>query len=108
MRTSSAHTCARLAVRLRLKLPSGNTGETLINLLPLDQYGERKAALTDEQIRLSLDLIEEGIATDPIHRVSRQQVGEVIWDKSEPGLAVAFRVEGDTILLLTFVLLFEA
>jgi hypothetical protein len=64
--------------------------------------------LTDAQTRLSLELIEEGIAVDPAHRVNREQVGKVIWDKSEPGLAVAFTVEGESILLLTFVLIFEA
>jgi hypothetical protein len=63
--------------------------------------------LTDAQTRLSLDLIEEGIAVDPFHRVNRKQVGNVIWDKSEPGLAVAFAVGDETILLLTFLRLFE-
>jgi hypothetical protein len=52
-------------------------------------------------------LIEEGIASDPIHRYRRQQIGEVIWDKSEPGLAVAFAVDAGGAVLLTFVALFD-
>lgn len=94
--------------KLRQRQLSGSTGETLIKLVPLDQYSERKAALTDEPMCLALALVEEGIATDPRHRMNRREVGEIVWDRSEPGLAVAFAVEGDSILLLTFVLLFEA
>ena len=93
--------------RLRRKPPSPTTGETRINARPSDQYAARKAALADPQVRLSLDLVEESIAVDPHHRLQRREVGDVVWDTSEPGIALAFAIEGDSIVYLTFVLLFE-
>jgi hypothetical protein len=108
MRVSLPPTCAQTAARPKPRQPSGSTEGIPINVLPLESYQQRKAALTDAQTRLSLDLIEERVAVDPFHRVNREQVGNVIWDKSEPGLAVAYAIEGHTILRLTFVLLFEA
>jgi len=51
--------------------------------------------------------VEESIAVDPHHRLQRREVGDVVWDTSEPGIALAFAIEGDSIVYLTFVLLFE-
>jgi hypothetical protein len=96
-----------LAARLTPKPRSSNSWERAINLRRSAQYEDRKAGLRDPDLLLRLELIEEGIASDPLHRYRRQQIGEVICDKSEPGLAVAFAVAAGEAVLLTFVALFE-
>lgn len=68
----------------------------------------RKAQVRNEQTRLSLSLAEESITVDPFHRDHRQEVGPVVWDRSESGVAVAFIVEDDQILFVSFVDLFNA
>lgn len=82
--------------------------ERLIDAIRSPSYAARKAALDDERARLSLDLIEESIITDPHHRSHRFEVGEVVWDTSEDGLAVAYRIEDGAIVFVTFIDLLQA
>jgi hypothetical protein len=63
--------------------------------------------VTDAQVRLSLDLVEEGIAVDPLHRVGRQGIGELIYDRTEPGIVVVFSIVNDAAVLVMFRDLFE-
>ena len=79
-----------------------------IRARPSIAYTAKKAALEDEQVRLSLDLMEEAIVAEPDNWAHRQKVGEVIWDRSEAGLALAFTIENDEIIYLTFIDLFLA
>jgi len=66
-------------------------------------YVLRKANLASDQIRRSLELAEESISVDPVHRDSRLELDGVVMDTNEPGLMVAFRVEPDgTIVFMTF------
>lgn len=53
-------------------------------------------------MRLSLDLVEEGIAVDPYHRVGREEIGGIIYDMTEHGIMVAYSVSDDEIVLLAF------
>jgi hypothetical protein len=52
---------------------------------------------------LSLDLVEEGLVAEPDNWLHRKQIGDVIWDTSEPGLAVAASIVDGEIVMLTFV-----
>lgn len=52
--------------------------------------------------------MEEAIVAEPDNWAHRQKVGEVIWDRSEAGLALAFTIENDEIIYLTFIDLFLA
>jgi len=96
------------AVKTKLKPRWRNTVEGTIKARPSQAYMAKKAALKDEQVQLSLELMEEAIASEPDNWLHREQVGEVIWDKSEPGLALAFAIENGEIIYLTFVDLFRA
>jgi hypothetical protein len=82
--------------------------EGTIKARPSKADTAKKAALEDEQVQLSLDLVEEAIVAEPDNWAHRQKVGEVIWDRSEAGLAVAFTIENDEIIYLTFIDLFLA
>jgi hypothetical protein len=67
------------------------------------EYEASKAAL-DAGRRRELELVEESIAADPFgeaYRVPRFDGCTV--DYSDEGLLVAYRVEGDAILLVDFV-----
>ena len=66
-------------------------------------YMLRKGNLASDQIRHSLELAEESISVDPVHRDNRLEVDGVVLDTNEPGLMVAFRIEPDgTIVFMTF------
>jgi hypothetical protein len=53
--------------------------------------------------RLLLEYAEEGIAADPEGRAYREDIGDVVYDITEPNLAIAFRRLGRSrILLLAF------
>jgi len=87
---------------------SPNTGERRITpLKPTPAYRARKAALTDTRVRLSLDLVEEGIVVDPDHRDGREQIGDLVLDMTEPGIVVAYSMLDDEAILVTFRVLFE-
>lgn len=63
----------------------------------------RKAALTNDEVRRSLELAEEAISVDPLHRSRRLEVDGVVFDVNEPGVIVVYRLEADgTILFVTF------
>ncbi len=87
-------------VKPRLRPHWHSTVEGTIKARPSIQSAAKKAALQDEQVQLSLDLMEEAIAAEPENWAHREKVGEVIWDKSEPGLALAFVIEDDEIIFL--------
>jgi hypothetical protein len=57
--------------------------EGTIKARPSKAYTAKKAALHDEQVHLSLDLMEEAVAAEPDNWTHRERVGDVIWDKSE-------------------------
>jgi hypothetical protein len=99
---------ARSARRLRQRLHSPLIEETQIKATPSPSYAAKKAALEDDQVLLSLELMEEAVLAEPDNWTHRVQVGEVIWDKSERGLALAYSVENGEIVFLTFVDLFIA
>jgi hypothetical protein len=58
--------------------------------------------LTDKLARLSLDLVEEGIAVDSDHRNGREQIGELVYDMTEPGMMVVYSVIDGEAVLMTF------
>jgi hypothetical protein len=84
------------------------TGEGHIKATPSPTYAAKKAALEDDQVRLSLELMEEAIVAEPDNWSHREQVGEVIWDRSEDGLALAYTVENGEVIYLTFIDLYLA
>jgi hypothetical protein len=53
-------------------------------------------------------LAEAAIVAEPDNWSRREQVGDVIWDKSEDGLAVAYSIANDEIVYLTFIDLYMA
>ena len=59
-------------------------------------------------MRLSLDLMEEAMVAEPDNWAHRQRIGDIIWDRSQPGLALASTVESDEIVFLTFIDLYQA
>lgn len=66
-------------------------------------YQRRKATLTNDEVRRSLELAEEAISVDPLHRGQRLEIDGVVFDGNEPGLIVTYRVESDgAILFITF------
>lgn len=66
-------------------------------------YRLRKASLTNDEVRRSLDLAEEAISVDPLHRGERLELDGAVFDANEPGLMVVYRVDPDgTILFITF------
>lgn len=66
-------------------------------------YRLRKASLTNDEIRRSLELAEESISVDPFHRDQRLELDGVVFDANEMGLIVIYRVEPDgTIMFVTF------
>jgi hypothetical protein len=83
-------------------------GRSITPLKPTPAYQARKAALTDDQARLSLDLVEERIAVDPDHRSGREQVGDLIYDMTEPGIMVVYSVIEGEAVLVTFRDLFNS
>ena len=84
------------------RLPSTGEGHP-IEPKPSPAYEAKKAALEDEQVRLSLDLAEEAVVSEPDNWTHRKRVGEVIWDTSEPGIALAFAEDDGQIVWLTFI-----
>jgi hypothetical protein len=106
MTGSLRNTFAPSVDRQRRKPPSSSSGERDIKARPSPQYEARKAKEADEQVLLSLDLLEEAAAVDPFHRLQRREVGEVVWDTSEQGIAFAFSVQDDEVVYLTYVLSF--
>lgn len=45
--------------------------------------------------------MEEGIAVDPFHRVDRQAIGELIYDRTEQGMVVVYSmVDGQAVLVM--------
>jgi hypothetical protein len=84
----------------RQRLPSTG-GSNVTPLKPTPAYRTRKAALTDDQVRLSLELVEEGIAVDPFHRDGRQEIGDLVYDRTERGIVVVFSmVDGEAVLVM--------
>lgn len=66
-------------------------------------YRLRKATLTNDDLRRSLEMAEEAISVDPFHRSKRLELDGAVFDANEPGLIVSYRVEPDgTILFITF------
>jgi hypothetical protein len=59
---------------------SRSTGEVEIEARRSPAYARLKSALTDEALRLSLDLAEEAIAVDPHHRPLRREIAGVVYD----------------------------
>jgi hypothetical protein len=83
-------------------------GRGITPLRPTPAYLARKAALTDDLVRLSVDLVEEGIVVDPNHRNGREQIGDLVYDITEPGVVVVFSVVDGEAVLLTFRDLFDS
>ena len=59
-------------------------------------------------MRLSLDLMEEAIVAEPDNWLHRRRVDDVIWDYSQPGLALAYTIEDGEIIFGTFIDLYLA
>lgn len=91
-------TSARSARRPRQKQHSPPTEERHIKATPSPTYAAKKAALGDGQVRLSLEVAEAAIVAEPDNWSHRRQVGEVIWDTSEDGLAIAYKIEDGEII----------
>jgi hypothetical protein len=96
------------AVKLRPRPRWLSSGEGTIKSRPSKPYAAKKAALEDDEVRLSLELMEEAMVAEPDNWAHRKQVGDVIWDTSEPGLALASTIDNDEIVFLTFIDLFGA
>jgi hypothetical protein len=80
--------------------------EGAINAKPSPAYAAQKAALGG-RARQSLDLAEEAVAVDPHHRVRRLEVDGVTFDLNEPGIILGFVIEGQTVVYLSYLVLFE-
>ena len=102
MTPSSTGTYVQSASRRTHSKRSLSTGEGEIEARRSPTYARLKSALTDEALRLSLDLAEEAIAVDPHHRHLRREIAGVVYDLGEPGVMVAFRVEGGIVVFLAF------
>ncbi len=90
--------------KLRQRPLSRSIGEDYrINAKPSPAFEAKKAALGDNQVRLSVDLAQEAVVAEPDNWTNRKRVGEVIWDTSEPGIALAFAVDDGVIVWLTFI-----
>ena len=66
------------------------------------EYETRKAALEDDGLRLSLDLVEESIFLDPHHRHRRREVGDIVYDTTEPGLMAYYTLDDGEPVMLGF------
>lgn len=55
----------------------------------------------------SLDLAEEAIIVDPVHRVLREEIDGVVYDKNEPGVMVSFTMLDGEVYFLSFADLWE-
>lgn len=99
---------ARSGRRRRRKRRWPSIGEGHINRRLSPRYAAKKASLQDPQVRLSLDLVEEALIAEPDNWTHRTQVGSVIWDTSEAGLAVAAAIEDGELVLLTFIETYRA
>jgi hypothetical protein len=77
-----------------------------ITARPSPEYAAKKAALSDARMRLSLEVAEASIVAEPDNWLHRKQVGDVIWDVSEVGLAVAYMIEDGNVVYLTFIELY--
>jgi len=53
-------------------------------------------------VRLSLDLVEEEIATDSTHRLNRLELDGIIYDKTQPGVMVSWKMIDGVPVLLSF------
>lgn len=93
--------------RLRPCLPSTG-GKSITPLKPTLAYQARKASLTDDQVRLSLDLIEEGIAADADHRKGREEIDDLVYDMTEHGIMVVYSMIDGEAILVTFRDLFDS
>ncbi len=89
-------------LRPRLRLPSRNIGEGDIKARQSPAYQARKAALTNEQVRLSVELAEESIAGGPDNRDKRREINGVVYDRSEPGVMVTYSIVDGEVVYLTF------
>lgn len=58
-------------------------------------YTLRKATLTNDELRRSLELAEEAISVDPFHHVERLEVDGVVFDANERGSSSSIGVESD-------------
>jgi hypothetical protein len=83
------------------------TGENAINRKPAPGYDDRKALIEDVEFRLRLDLTEEAALVDPSHRHRRTEIDGIVYDRSEHGVMLAFAVDGDDLILLSFADLFD-
>ena len=81
---------------------SRSTGEKAIHPKPSPAYSRKKAALEDDDVRLSLDLVEEAIGVDPDSLYKRIEIDGIVYDRSEQGIMVAYTIEDGEPLLLTF------
>ena len=90
------------ASRPTLRRPSRSTWENDIKCRPPPAYAARKAALADEQVRLSLDLVEEAIAVDPYHRFRRGEINRIVYDITDR-VMVEYAMVDDEVLYLAFV-----
>jgi hypothetical protein len=52
--------------------------------------------------------VEEGIAVDPFHRDGRQEIGDLIYDRTEHGILVVFSMIDGEAILVTLRVLFDS
>jgi len=99
----------RSASKPKRRHRSPSTGGTDITpLRPTPAYRARKATLIGDQVRLSLELVEEGIAVDLFHRDGRQEIGELIYDRTEAGIVVVYSIVDGEAALVMFRDLFDS
>lgn len=67
------------------------------------QYKRRKAAIQSDDVRRSLELAEEAVLVDPHHRHNRRDLDDVTWDTNEPGIALAYHLDRDVLVYVTFI-----
>lgn len=72
-----------------------------MTLRPTPEYEAAKAALTTENAKATLRVVEDYIEEDPRHEVKRhRRASGVIVDMSAEGLLVSYRISGDVVELL--------
>ncbi|MEO8436984.1 MAG: hypothetical protein ABI562_00895 [Chloroflexota bacterium] len=102
MTDSYMGTSAPLASTPTRRLPLRNTWEGTIKPTPSPEYARRKALLPEGDVLQSLGLVEDEIEIDPDNPYRRLDLDGVIYDRTQPGLWVVYKVIGGETILLTF------
>jgi hypothetical protein len=84
-------------------------GESVIRRrLPSPRYDQRKAAIQDTTFLRDLELAEENVLAGPADYPIEQDIGGIYYNKTVPGVMLAYEIEGDGVRFLAFSDLFNS